>query len=263
VQSFVEATALRLTYTCASDAPGDATLVFEGPRAIVAVPNFAVTAMRGLSLDLRGPCDAPSVQASVAQLRSDQRLCAGEAAACAATYTDATGSLVPVCSSGAVCTCEPVLLSRPTGSPPPATPPASSTGSSSIGSPASSTREAATPQCACGEDSFAASVIGLPPPLVPYLAPGVGCETHVVVRSLLFSATDVTLTLAKTSDTVESRDVNVTLTLGGTAQRVVNWHIAHLPAMPHWLVPAHTHGTASKTSSEVLVIDVSLSVSAA
>ena len=104
----------------------------------------------------------------------------------------------------------------------------------------------ASPVCACAAGSRPAAVLGMPPALVPYDAPGVGCETPVGVASLVYESEAILVTLDKRTGVV---DVNATLTLGGTSQQAaVSWSVDG--ALPSWLEALAPAGVASKPTSE-------------
>ena len=122
------------------------------------------------------------------------------------------------------------------------------------------------PRCGCEGGSSATEVVGLPPPLVPYLADGVGCETPVRVVSTLFSSAQAVLRLSKDGSTAEARKFLIAISLGGTATREnISWGVigngttAELNSrgMP-WVTAPTRSGVVSKLGVEAQVLEVAL-----
>lgn len=241
-QSEFQASDLSVAHECSSTSPDAATLLGEGSRAMATQSNYRVSGMRGLSANFSGPCDPATLVTSLTSLvtvgsgSTGPSLCVNASQTCdGGTILNADGTTSPVCASGATCTCVPVVPAIP--------------GVDAASLPAS-------PQCACGDGSSPATVSGMPPALVPYEAPGVGCETPVRVASLLYASDEMVVSLEKPG----VAQINATLSLGGTALReAVTWSVLGANgSLPSWLEAAAPSGVASKPTTEATSFDVPL-----
>lgn len=240
--SALQASELAVEHECSSATPSAATLLGEGTRAVATVPLYRVSAMRGLRANFSGPCDAATLRTSLTELvtvgdaSSGPSICANASQTCnGLSITAIDGSISPVCASGATCTCVPVV------------PSSVSIDTSSF---------PASPECSCAGESFAADIPGIPIALVPYDAPGVGCEVSVTIASHLYSSEAVVVSLSKPN----SAQINTSVSLGGTAQRaIIPWSIAG--SMPSWLAAIDSTGVASKPTTEAVTFDVPLELS--
>ena len=241
------ATLLVVRHHCLTASPNDATLIAEGSRAVATLPTYWVSAMLGLTLELSGPCDAAAAQASAETLLSVQQSLedGGTAARLCAEAEGAVSCDASMCTSNAECACTDVGLS-------------------------SSTYYA--PTCSCMDAAFPAGGVPISGgaealDLVPYSSmpfpDGYGCQTHVQVASALYASPEVSLVLQKGLAAAEAKDIQVTITLGGTASRDVDWLVSETHALPSWLAAAVAGGNVSKTSTEAKVLLVPLRVSAA
>ena len=254
-QSVLKASGLTLAHTCASTSPNEASLVAEGNRAVATTSNYRVVAMRGLQASVSGPCDSTALTSSLRQMvapsGSEPGVCANATQSCqGAIFINTDGTTAPVCATAATCTCVTVALAMPPTINAAALP--------------------ATPECSCAAGTSVADVPDMAGELVPYDAPAIGCETHATITSFLYTAESAVVNLNKLA-AAESTNLNVSLTIGGSATRnMITWSVvpnastaSAMVQLTPWLAAIEAAGQVSKSSSAAITISVPLRIDSA